>query len=115
MALHKLSYLAGIVDGEGCFWRGKCKNGQGREYMESRIIVENLSRELIDWIKAEYGGTVSLHKRDKVKHPTWQDINRWSIGGKKAEKLAGELRPYLIVKSEQVKKVLPEFYHSYTT
>lgn len=104
---NKLIYLAGIVDGEGCFWRGKCKNGDGREYFESRLIVENLSKDLIDWIKLNFGGTVTLHRRG-IKHPTWHDIHRWSIGGRKAEALAKRLQPYLIVKKTQVLRVLPE-------
>ena len=107
---NKLIYLAGIVDGEGHFCRPRNKNGQGRTFKQSRLIVENLSKNLIYWIKENFGGGVDMHFRDRVKHPTWQDIYRWTISGKKCEELAVRLQPYLIVKKEQVKRVLPEFY-----
>lgn len=101
----KLTYLAGIIDGEGHFRTTPNKNGQGRAFIRPEIIVENLSEELIFWIQENFGGRKSMHIRNKVKHPTWQDIHRWDISGKKAVALAILVEPYLIVKKEQVKRL----------
>lgn len=101
----KLTYLAGIIDGEGHIRVTPNKNGQKRPFIRPEIIVENLSQLLIFWIYSNFGGRVSMHTRDRVKHPTWQDIYRWDISGKKAVALAKLLEPYLIVKSEQVKRL----------
>lgn len=103
----KLIYLAGIVDGEGCFWRGGQKNGRGISYPQSRIIVDNTSRPLIDWLLENYGGSVSRKTKEKPHH---KDAWSWRMYGKKAEELGKRLQPYLIVKAEGVKKILPKYY-----
>lgn len=97
-----IEYLAGIVDGEGHFRRDHRKNGQGRRYSQSRLVVVNTFKPLIDQLKAQYGGTVSPMRLSLGKKPCW----RWDFVGKKCEALARELRPHLIVKAEQVKRVL---------
>lgn len=100
----KLIYMAGIVDGEGHFWRGNSKNGRGEDYTISRIHVTNTNTDLIDWIKTNFGGYAYLKKGGRPRH--WLDCYTWSLAGKKAEALALELQPYLIVKKEQVLRVL---------
>lgn len=99
-----IAYTAGIVDGEGTFWRGYHVNGQGRRYLQSRIIVTQKEKPLITWLHENYGGNVSLSNRMSLgmRRPIW----RWSLNGKKAEDLAKLMLPYLIVKQEQVKRVL---------
>ncbi len=52
----RIEYLAGIVDGEGHFCRPYMKNGAGRSYAASRLIIVNTHAPLIDAIKATYGG-----------------------------------------------------------
>jgi hypothetical protein len=101
----KLAYTAGIVDGEGCFWRGLCKNGEGRTYYESRLIVVQKEPEMLEWLREQYGGHLRLANR--MSYATRRPIWRWSLSGTKCEKFAVLLLPYLIVKRKQVKRVLP--------
>ena len=100
----KLIYLAGIVDGEGTFWRGYSKNGRGERYLQSRLIVVQKEKPLIDWMKENFEGGVTLSRRMSfgIRRPIW----RWSLNGKKCELLAKRLQPYMIVKREQIKRVL---------
>jgi len=100
-----LAYTAGIVDGEGCFWRGLCKNGEGRTYYESRLIVVQKEPEMLEWLKEQWGGHLRLANR--MSYATRRPIWRWSLNGKRCEELAKQLLPYLIVKKNQVKRVLP--------
>lgn len=101
-----IQYLAGIIDGEGHFCRPRNKSGQGRYSWESRIIVTNTSFDLMNAIKASYGGSIRLRTRSKTNNlPCYV----WTLTRKKAEALALRLQPHLIVKSEQVKRLMPPY------
>lgn len=101
-----IEYLAGIIDGEGHFCRPKSKNGRGELHFRSRIIVTNTSLELIEAIEATYGG----HCRQRTPSKTNNiPCYTWTLDGKKAEELAARLRPFLIVKKEQVKRLFPPY------
>jgi hypothetical protein len=101
-----IQYLAGIVDGEGHFCRPRNKSGQGRYSWESRIIVTNTCLSLMDTIQAAYGGRVRLRIRSKTNNlPCYV----WTLTGKRAEALAIRLQPFLIVKAEQVKRLMPPY------
>lgn len=102
-----LQYLAGIVDGEGHFCRPKSKNGRGDGYTYgSRLIVTNTCKELVEQIQAHYGGTWRIRTRSKTNNLV---CYTWTLYSKKAEELATRLQPFLIVKREQVKRVLPPY------
>lgn len=99
-----IEYLAGIVDGEGHFCRHKAKNGRGASYFRSRLIVSNTHLPLLEAIKETYGGFI---RPVKVVSPiSRKPIYHWIIGDGKCEALARELRPHLIVKQEQVNRIL---------
>lgn len=100
----RLIYLAGIIDGEGHFYRARCSNGRKEVYYQSRIVISNTSLALMQWLSVEFSGYVRVEKRN---NPNRKTAYRWQLQGKKAEELAGAVYPYLIVKREQVKRVLP--------
>jgi hypothetical protein len=97
-----IQYLAGIIDGEGYFYRQKARSGNGYSYDQSRVVVVNTCKPLIDALKAQLGGNVSPMK-STLGH---KQCYRWQLAGKKCEELARQLQPYLLVKAEQVKRVL---------
>lgn len=94
----ELAYLAGITDGEGHFYKPSTANGRGEHHRYSRIVISQKDRRLLEWIKNRWGGSISLNRETGV--------SAWALQGKRAETLAKKLRPYLIVKDEQVKRVL---------
>ena len=96
----KIIYLAGIVDGEGHFYKPFSKNGRGEGHYYPRIVVIQKELELIEWIKKEFKGSISFQDNETG------GCYRWSIQGKEATRIARELQPYLIVKREQVKRAL---------
>uniref|UniRef100_A0A6M3JWA6 Homing endonuclease LAGLIDADG domain-containing protein n=1 Tax=viral metagenome TaxID=1070528 RepID=A0A6M3JWA6_9ZZZZ len=96
----KIIYLAGIVDGEGHFYKPFTKNGRGEGHLYARIVIVQKEPELIEWIKREFRGSISFQDNDTG------GIYRWAIQGKEAIRIAKELQPYLIVKREQVKRIL---------
>lgn len=95
-----IAYLAGLIDGEGHFYKPKTVNGRGEHSPQSRMLFvqsqKNNGKELCEWARNIFGGGITLTR----------GMYRWQIVGKKAEELARILQPYLIVKREQVKRIL---------
>jgi hypothetical protein len=59
----KLSYLAGIIDGEGAVGLGSSPHG--RFLVCPYLDIGNTSPELFDWIESEFGG-IRRHKRGRA-------------------------------------------------
>lgn len=103
MSKAKYSYLAGILDGEGCITIGAGKKETCTNY-NAIILVQNTNKKLIDWLQSKFGGQVYLSKKatEKTK-AAWM----WRITKKKEiELLLLAVLPYLIVKVEQAKVLL---------
>ena len=96
----ELAYLAGIIDGEGHIYVVNAKNGRGKAYKENRICFVqmdfNNGLELCTWVKERIGGNISYTN----------GCYRWQLTGKKAVDIARQLQPLLIVKKEQIKRIL---------
>jgi len=98
-----MSYLAGIIDGEGCFYLAKRKQrGNHSAYKTPRIVVANTNIDLMNWLKENFGGYVTEHTPD---NPKWSKSYQWTIAGNKALMLANWIKPLLIVKQSEVDKL----------
>jgi len=101
----KLIYLAGIVDGEGHFCR-PISTRHGKMYLSSRMNVETPHEPLSIWLKENFGGNYrTVTKKKGSRLPSYP----WTLYGKEAEYLAERLQPYLIIRSEQVKRIIPPY------
>jgi hypothetical protein len=96
-------YLSGILDGEGCITVGAGKRESCINY-NPIVVVQNTSKELIDWLHTTFGGQVYLSKKETNKtKAAWS----WRITKKKRiELLLLAVLPYLRVKREQAKLLL---------
>lgn len=90
-----LAYLAGIIDGEGCF---SIYSGGPREF-QLRVYVVNTNKDLIDWLQDTFGGLV--YSRNSTKNPHWRTKYEWVLDGKMTEHLIPKVQPYLIIKGDQ--------------
>jgi len=97
-----MSYLAGIIDGEGCFYLANCKNGHGYYHTSPRIIVTNTNYDIMIWLKENYGGHITTRLSKDPNHKT---MYQWIIENQKALMLANWIYPLLIIKKDQVKKL----------
>ena len=102
----RLIYLAGIADGEGHFALQKVKNGKGYVSYQPRIVIVNTDGPLVKWIQKHFGGYVYTYPTGSDTRRECKPLHRWQIVGKKAVGLAAELQPYLIVKKQQVKRIV---------
>jgi hypothetical protein len=93
--LDNLSYLAGLLDGEGCIGYHSGGNGVKKRFV---IEVHMTCENIIDWLKQNYGG--SKRRRDKSTMPLANfDQYVWRIKDKAAKLLYQEVKPYLKLKN----------------
>ncbi len=107
MTKQKYSYLAGIIDGEGCLIISRSDRGNYKNYY-GRIHVKNTDKRLMKWLVDHFGGNIHLHPPKSDKHAI---AYSWYFSGnaKSKEIFLLALMPYLIVKREQA-KILVEFF-----
>jgi len=99
--VNKLSYLAGIIDGEGTI--GIYHNRKSGEY-QARFYIVNTDKRLIDWIVENFGG--SVYSRINPKHKNWKRKYEWCLTGKRIDKIIEGLIPFLLIKKDKAKIVL---------
>lgn len=89
----ELSYMAGIIDGEGCF---NIQRPGGKTHT-LRLFVMNTSKPLIDYLYKTYGGYQYSRKKE---NSTWKIRHEWFVDREILDELLPLLIPYLIVKKE---------------
>lgn len=97
-----ISYLAGLVDGEGCIRLHPSNKGIYRKYYP-RLQVTNTYKLLLDMLVSQYGGAIHGPKKGKS---SYKDCWDWRITGDKARQLLKDLIPFLIIKKEKAIEVL---------
>jgi hypothetical protein len=97
--IHKLAYLAGIIDGEGCITisRASIPSGPNRSYVLS-LSVANTNYKLPQWIKDNFGGAIYS---GKAKNPNGASRQNWNTYGDHASELLEQVLPYLLLKTEE--------------
>ena len=89
----QLAYLAGIIDGEGCFYIAK----PGGKTHTIRLFVMNTHKPLIDYLFETYGGFQYSRKKE---NSTWKIRHEWFVDRANIDELIPLLIPYLINKKE---------------
>jgi len=112
-----LAYMAGIVDGEGCFWIGKIRKKEGDGYVSEHyrgvLKIDNTDKRLLEWIEKAFSGTASARCRTTSTKRFTRDIFTWTATGDRLLDLCEQLLPYLIIKKEQCEQMI-KFRKSYT-
>lgn len=94
-----LQYLAGFIDGEGCINFAKNRGG-----IFPRILVTNTNIEILNLLKENFGGDVTVTKvKDKE---NWKPRGVWRLSWAKAIELVEQLHEHLKIKQKQVELVI---------
>lgn len=103
---HRLTdaYVAGLIDGEGCIGVAEAHSGR-KGYFAARVDIgmTTKARALLEMMKAQYGGTVSVHR---AKTERWEAAERWTVMGSAAAEFLRRVSPFLRLKSEQAQIAL---------
>lgn len=95
----KLAYLAGIMDGEGCFGMYHSKR-LNRHYLT--VDVYNSSTELLTWLSENFPGEYREIKAPSKKiHANWKPQYIWRSNNNQTLQFLRDLLPFLIVKKKQ--------------
>ena len=100
------AYIAGLVDGEGCFYIGRRTDKTGTVVFNLVVMVSQCDQEYLQyWCeKVGIGGVYMVERSKKHNH---HNSYQWRIGGNKAiRKFISTIFPYLVLKKEQAKTAL---------
>lgn len=94
----KLSYLAGIIDGEGSVlieiqsqniaWSRKC------DYYSLRLVITNTHLPMMEWVKENFGGTIVK----RTAYPNTKQCYKWNIFSHNAAEILKSCQQYMIIK-----------------
>lgn len=94
---HRLAYLAGFFDGEGCI---SIARPEGSSYFLLRCSVANTDLRPLLVLKETFGGSV----KGPYQRPRAKAIFNWNIDAAKAEAFLVRILPFLIIKRERAEK-----------
>lgn len=87
-----LSWLAGLLEGEGCFTGRKWTPANGGTKITPRIQARMTDEDVLQRVRAIAGGTVSgPYHPHGARRPIWN----WQVSGAVAVRVAKELRPLM--------------------
>ena len=89
----KLNYVAGFFDGEG--YIAITKNYQ------LRIGVSNTNRDILEWLKIHFGGTIQKRPWRHCEAKTHKPAYLWRLGAHQSINLLKQIYPYLKLKRLQ--------------
>jgi len=91
------TWLAGFVDGEGCFLISENKGSTTMRFDLSQSGVEG--KQLLEKLKSIFGGTIYLNNRPF--RPYHKQVWRWSVSSDKAMKFIRCILPYMKLKRDE--------------
>ena len=87
-----LAYVAGFIDGEGCFSVGK--------NWKICVSCANTHKPVVEWLQTHFGGSFCKNGT-RLKKPNHRRIYSWSVVARDADRFCKAVAPYLRVKAEQ--------------
>jgi len=99
----ELAYLAGIIDGEGCFFIGLFRTKATHDLLNyhTYIKISNTDKDLMDWVKEKAQATNNQQERKTRVSLKERTIYNAQIGGAVLDAIMPKIYPYLIVKKRQ--------------
>lgn len=96
-----LAYIAGYIDGDGCFYIGKTTNKKtGRTRYQAILTISSTNKNILDVFKSKFGGSVRTSDNREI-YPGQKPQYQFHIKGVKAANLAKNIQIYLTEKSYQ--------------
>jgi len=99
------AYLAGIIDGEGCFYIGQVtyKEKNKSPNFHSIIAISNNEKSLIDWLDKIFGKASDNRYKYQSKRLNEKPTYRWSTSGQLLDYILPRIYPFLVIKRKQCK------------
>lgn len=96
----QVAYLAGLIDGEGCFYIGRVKQGKyGSGYQwHSLLRIASCDECIIIWLEETFGGSKDSRYRWTSKKAFYRPIYNWQATGPMLDYIMPKILKYLIIK-----------------
>jgi hypothetical protein len=106
----KLSYLAGIIDGEGCINISKTTNFQRWEYnlYILKLTITNVDLSLVQWISLNFPEFKCYENKNK-NLLSKRKAYRMLAQNEKAIEILNSVLKYLVIKKDRARYVLEEY------
>jgi hypothetical protein len=105
-----LAYMAGIIDGEGCFFMNKLprKEGDGykNEHYRGILKIDNTDVRLLDWMDNIFSGTCASRCRSTSSRKFEREVFTWVASGDRLLDLCEQVLPYLVIKKEHCENMI---------
>lgn len=90
-------YLAGYIDGDGCFYAGQVKQGRyGSGYQFSiKLLVTSCDKSSIDWMRESFGGNAETQLRPAKNRPNDRIVYQWCATGELLDYILPKIEPHL--------------------
>lgn len=105
----KLAYLAGIIDGEGCFYIGQANaNYKGIIARHHRccLKIDSTDEILINWLISNFKGLNSARTRWTSKKSYERQIHTWVVTGDKLLEICEAVISYLVIKKPHCENII---------
>ncbi len=102
-------YVAGFIDGEGCIRIARHKR-KGKDYYYGEILVSNTNLEILEKLKAQFGGSVTNHGKEDPEFNRKQSW-AWHIGEGHTRAFLEDIKFLLVVKRPAASLVLDFIYY----
>lgn len=110
-----LAYLAGIIDGEGCFTIYKVNPAKYNRFRSiqyrASLTISNTKKELMEWLDKKFANMNHKHKQmrrfSQKNHKIYDRmIYEWTLQGYRLMDLCKQVLPYLVLKKKQCELVI---------
>lgn len=85
-----IEYTAGLIDGEGSIL---LERNRANEHRSPAVTVASTTVEIVDWMKENWGGSISIKPAKKESHKTGY---QWHLKGNKAIEMMTILVEFLV-------------------
>lgn len=106
------AYAAGIMDGEGCFYvsrrheRTNTNQATHRAWYVASADVTSTTPEMIEWLRARWGGSIyNLKLRPDKRLKSQKQAYQWRLTATALESFLDAVQPYLVVKRDQCRMI----------
>lgn len=99
----QIAYLAGIIDGEGCLYIGRVRQGKYGCGWQWHVMlrVTSCDEVLILWLEQTFGGSKDSRYRWTSKKKFTRPVYNWQATGEMLDYVLSAVEPYLIIKKPQ--------------
>jgi hypothetical protein len=95
----QLAYIAGFIEGDGCFFISRYFSKQSGYVYEYRLAAYNTNEKIMLWFKENVGGWY----RQVNTSSRWKKPFHWALKNQEAIVLVELIFPYLVAKKEEAK------------